>query len=58
VEHFIARWKVDIIKELWQFLRERKKWWLLPIILFLLFLGILIFMTSGSALGPFIYTLF
>jgi hypothetical protein len=44
--------------ELWQFLRERKKWWLLPIILTLLFLGILIAMTSGSAVAPFIYTLF
>jgi uncharacterized protein DUF5989 len=49
---------MNIIEELWQFLKERKKWWLLPIILFLLFLGFLIVMTSGSALGPFIYTLF
>jgi len=49
---------MNIIGELWQFLKERKKWWLLPIILFLLFLGVLIVMTSGSALGPFIYTLF
>jgi hypothetical protein len=49
---------MTFLKELWQFLRERKKWWLLPIILMLLFLGLLIVMTSGSALGPFIYTLF
>jgi len=49
---------MNIIRELWQFLKERKKWWLLPVILFLLFLGILIVMTSGSALGPFMYTLF
>jgi hypothetical protein len=49
---------MNFIKELWQFLRERKKWWLLPVILFLLFMGALIVMTSGSALGPFIYTLF
>lgn len=49
---------MTILAELWQFLRERKKWWLLPIILVLLFLGILIAMTSGTALGPFIYTLF
>lgn len=49
---------MPFLKDLWQFLRERKKWWLLPIILVLLFLGFLIAMTSGSALGPFIYTLF
>ena len=49
---------MSILTELWQFLRERKKWWLLPILLVLLFLGFLIVMTSGSALGPFIYTLF
>jgi len=49
---------MTFLKEFWQFLRERKKWWLLPIILVLLFLGFLIVMTSGSALGPFIYTLF
>jgi hypothetical protein len=49
---------MTFLGELWQFLRERKKWWLVPIILVLLFLGFLIVMTSGSALGPFIYTLF
>ncbi len=49
---------MTFLKELWQFLRERKKWWLMPIVLVLLFLGLLIVMTSGSALGPFIYTLF
>jgi hypothetical protein len=49
---------MNILFELWQFLRERRKWWLLPVILFLLFLGALFFMTSGSALGPFMYTLF
>jgi Family of unknown function (DUF5989) len=49
---------MTILTELWQFLRERKKWWLLPIILVLLLLGILIAMTSGSAVAPFIYTLF
>jgi hypothetical protein len=46
------------LNELWQFLCERKKWWLLPIIAVLLFFGFLVVMTSGSALGPFIYTLF
>lgn len=50
--------KVSIIKEFWQFLRIRKKWWLTPIVLFLVLLGALIVMTQGSALAPFIYTLF
>jgi hypothetical protein len=49
---------VTVLKELWLFLRERKKWWLLPIIVVLLFLGFLIAISGGSALGPFIYTLF
>lgn len=49
---------MDILKDLWLFLRERKKWWLLPIILVLLLIGCLLVMTSGSALAPFIYTLF
>lgn len=50
--------KISIIKEFWGFLRTRKKWWLTPIILCLLLLGALIFFTEGSALAPFIYTLF
>lgn len=58
IERSLSEVKMGILGELWQFLRERKKWWLLPIILFLLFLGFLMVMTSGSALGPFIYTLF
>lgn len=49
---------MGIILEFWQFLKERKKWWLAPIIVFLLLIGLLIFMTSGSAVAPFIYTLF
>jgi uncharacterized protein DUF5989 len=49
---------MSILTDLWQFLKERKKWWLLPIILVLLLLGILIVMTSGTAIAPFIYTLF
>jgi drug/metabolite transporter superfamily protein YnfA len=44
--------------DLWGFLRERKKWWLLPMIIVLLLFGVLIVMTSGSAIAPFIYTLF
>ena len=50
--------KLSILVELWQFLKVRKKWWLGPIILFLLLLGMLIIFTEGSALAPFIYALF
>jgi len=50
--------KLGIIKELWGYLKFRKKWWIAPIIIFLLLLGALIVLTEGSALAPFIYTLF
>jgi hypothetical protein len=46
------------IKELWAFLRARKKYWLLPIIVSMAVLGGLIVLTQGSAVAPFIYTLF
>ncbi|MGK2905032.1 MAG: DUF5989 family protein [Desulfuromonadales bacterium] len=49
---------MDIFKDLWGFLRVRKKFWLLPIVLTLLLFGALIVLTSGSAIAPFIYTLF
>ena len=49
---------MDLLKDLWGFLRARKKFWLLPIILTLLLFGVLIVMTSGTAIAPFIYTLF
>ena len=49
---------MDLFKDLWGFLTVRKKFWLLPIILTLLLFGVLIVMTSGSAIAPFIYTLF
>ncbi|MDH4226109.1 MAG: DUF5989 family protein [Deltaproteobacteria bacterium] len=49
---------VDVIKDLWAFLRERKKFWLLPIILISLLLGGLLVLSQGSAIAPFIYTLF
>jgi hypothetical protein len=48
---------VDFLKDLWGFMKERKKFWLLPIILSLLFFGALIVFTSGTAIAPFIYTL-
>ena len=50
--------KLAIIKEFWQFLRERKRWWLAPIVIFLLALGVLLVFAKGSALAPFIYSLF
>ena len=50
--------KAYLIKEFWQFLRIRKKWWLLPIIALLLLLGLLIFVFQNPAVSPFIYTLF
>ncbi len=50
--------KISILKELWEFLKVRKKWWLLPILIFLILLGGLIILTQGSALAPFIYAIF
>jgi hypothetical protein len=50
--------KMEFLKDLWGFMKERKKWWLLPMIIVLLFIGVLILMSSGSAVAPFIYTLF
>lgn len=50
--------KLKIIKEFLGFLMENKKWWLIPIILVLLILSFLILFSEGSALAPFIYTLF
>ncbi|MDO9631926.1 MAG: DUF5989 family protein [Humidesulfovibrio sp.] len=49
---------MDFIHDLWDFLKVRKKFWLAPIILVLLLFGVLIVLTSGSAIAPFIYTLF
>lgn len=53
-----AKQRASIIGELWQFLWERKLWWLTPPIIILLLLGLLIAFTESSALAPFIYTLF
>lgn len=49
---------MSIIKELWSFLKVRKKFWLFPVILVMLFLGVLIVLAKGSAIAPFIYTIF
>ena len=49
---------VGVFKELWEFLRQRKKFWLLPLVIVLVLLGLLIALTAKSALAPFIYTVF
>jgi len=49
---------LDLLKDLWGFMKARKKFWLAPIILILLLLGGLIVLSQGSSVAPFIYTLF
>jgi len=49
---------LDLLKDLWGFMKERKKFWLAPVILILLLLGGLLVLAQGSAVAPFIYTLF
>jgi hypothetical protein len=49
---------MSLIKELWQFLKIRKKFWLLPIVLAMVLMGGLLVLTQGSVVAPFIYTLF
>ncbi len=49
---------IEFAIELWDFMKERKKFWLLPIVVVLMLFGSLIVMTQGSAVAPFIYTLF
>jgi hypothetical protein len=48
----------EFISELWAFMRERKKFWLLPIVVVLMLFGSLVVLTQGSVVAPFIYTLF
>lgn len=48
----------ELLKELWLFLKETKMWWIAPILIILVLLSILVFVTEGSAVLPFIYTLF
>lgn len=50
--------KASILREFWSFLRVRKKYWLAPIVLVLVLLSLLIVLTQGSALAPFVYALF
>jgi competence protein ComGC len=49
---------MSFLKELWAFMRARKKYWLIPILIIMVILGVLIVMVQGSAVAPFIYTLF
>jgi hypothetical protein len=50
--------KQSLTRELWMYMRVRKKWWLAPILLLLLLVGFLLVLAHGSALAPFIYTIF
>ncbi|HZB25081.1 MAG TPA: DUF5989 family protein [Vicinamibacterales bacterium] len=50
--------QAGLVSEMWAFMRERKKWWLLPVIVMLLIVGSLLVFAQGSALAPFIYTIF
>ena len=50
--------KFSILIEFWEYIKVRKKWWLTPIIMFLVLFGLLIVLVEGSAVAPFIYTLF
>ncbi len=49
---------MEFLKDMWRFLKERRKFWLAPVIIVLLLLGVLIVFGGGSALSPFIYSLF
>jgi hypothetical protein len=49
---------IDFLKEFWEFLKVRKKYWLLPIFIILISFGALIVLTQGTAVAPFIYTIF
>ena len=50
--------RTSLVGEFWAFLKERKKWWLLPVILVMVLVGTLLIFAQGSALAPFIYTIF
>ncbi len=50
--------KITILMEFWEFLKHRKKWWLTPIVIMLVLMGLLIILAEGSAVAPFIYAIF
>lgn len=49
---------IDVLVELWAFLKERKKFWLMPVVIVLILMATLLLLAQGSAIAPFIYTLF
>lgn len=49
---------LSLVQELWRYMRTRKKYWLMPIIFLMLLVGVFVVLTQGSAIAPFIYTLF
>jgi len=49
---------MDFFRDFWNYMKERKKWWLIPTFIVFILLGLLIVLSSGSAIAPFIYTLF
>lgn len=49
---------MGLFGELWAFMRERKKWWLLPVVVVMIVIGTMLVLAQGSALAPFIYTIF
>jgi hypothetical protein len=49
---------ISLLSELWAFMRESKKWWLVPIVVMMAMVGLLLVFAQGSALAPFIYTVF
>jgi hypothetical protein len=48
----------ELLRDLWKYLMQNKKWWLVPLMITLLLVGFLLFLAAGSALSPFIYSLF
>lgn len=52
----MSKW--SILGELWHFMRVRKKWWLLPLLVIIVLLGLILVVAQGSPLAPFIYTIF
>jgi len=50
--------KLQVLQELWEFMRHNKKYWLAPIVIVLVLVGLLLVLAKGSAVAPFIYTLF
>ncbi len=49
---------MEFFKELWEFMKERKKWWLIPIVIVLLLLGLILIFAESSAVAPFVYPIF